>query len=117
MPVREKMLVQQGIQQLFSTGKDREATGILVDHIMLVSPGADRKRMLQYRGFDESGKLGDWYLSGCNISKLPPSFGALVCSGDLHLSLNELESVPESFSEISVGLGDMCKRISCLNIF
>ena len=57
MPEREKMLVQQGIRQLFSAGKDRKATGILVDRIMLVSPGADRKSMLSGRQFDKSGKF------------------------------------------------------------
>ena len=70
---------------------------------MLVSPGADRRKMLQYRRFDESGKLGTWYLSHCSISKLPPSFGVLVCSGILTLSYNKLESLPESFSEITLG--------------
>ena len=70
---------------------------------MLVSPGADCQRMLKYRYVDLSGKLGVWYLSGCKISRLPPSFGALVCSGNLNLSCNKLESLPESFSEISVG--------------
>merc|ERR1712166_1262897 len=40
--------IRQGIRQLFSTGKDHEATGILVDHIRLVSPGADRQKMIQY---------------------------------------------------------------------
>merc|ERR1712086_264326 len=101
--------IRQGIRQLFSTGKDREATEILVDHIMLVSPGADRqKMMLQYRGklevwqhtcqkFDESGKLEYWNLSGCKISKLPQSFGALVCSVRLWLNENKLRTVPEGF--------------------
>ena len=58
--------------------------------------------MLRGRHFDESGKLVNWKLNGCKISKLPPSFGALVCSRDLHLNNNELESLPEGFSEISV---------------
>jgi hypothetical protein len=89
---------------LFSTGKDREATEILVDHTMLVSPGADRQEMLKYREF-ESDKLEYWSLTRCNISKLPPSFGALVCSGDLYLSHNKLESLPKGFSEISVAGG------------
>ena len=97
-----KCFVQQGIGQLFSAGKDREATEILVDHIMLVSPDADRLEMLQYREFDESGKLGRWNLNYCNISKLPSSFGALVCSGSLDLQANKFGSLPESFSEIIV---------------
>ena len=89
---------------MFSAGKDREATWILVDHIMLVSPGADRQKMMrQYRKFDESGKLGTWHLSGySNISRLPPSFGALVCSGHLYLNNNRLQSLPEGFSDICV---------------
>ena len=109
-----KGFVQQGIRQLFSAGQDREATEILVDHIMLVSPGADRERMLRVRSFVESGKLEYWDLGHCKISKLPPSFGALVCSGSLNLSGslsfgalvcngNKLESVPKSFSRITVG--------------
>ena len=103
-PCVRKSFVQQGIRQLFSAGKDREATRILMDHIMLVSPGADRQEMLRARcRFDESGKFGDWLLSGCELSKLPPSFGAVVCSGHLNLSYNNLESLPESFSEITVG--------------
>ena len=44
--------------------------------------------------------------SRCKISKLPPSFGALVCSGNLNLNSNKLESLPDSFSEISVA-GDL----------
>ena len=106
MPVREKMLVQQGIRQLFSSGKDREATEILVDHIMLVSPGAQRGRIWHDKWkpyFDESGKLQNWNLSGMRISKLPPSFNALVCSGYLNLSGNKLMSLPEGFSDITVG--------------
>ena len=103
MPVGEKRLLQQGIRQLLSTGRDRQATEVLVVHIMLVSPGADRQRMLQERRFEENGKLGTWILSYCKISKLPPSFGALVCSGALVLDNNYLESLPDSFSDIIVG--------------
>merc|ERR1712166_1196979 len=55
--------IRQGVRQLFSAGQDREATGILVDHIMLVSPGANRQKMLRLRRFDESGKLGFWGLN------------------------------------------------------
>ena len=76
---------------------------------MLVSPGADRQKMLQYRIFDRSGKLCYWYLSSCKISKLPPSFGALVCGGHLDLCFNKLESLPKGFSEISVA-GDLWLR-------
>ena len=69
---------------------------------------ADRRKMLQ--GRFKSGKLESWYLSNrCKISKLPPSFGALVCSGNLDLDVNKLESLPERFSEITLvgnlGLG------------
>ena len=102
-------MLLQGIRQLFSAGKDREATEILVDHTMLVSSGANRQSMLQCRDVDQSGKLGHWYLTRCNISKLPPSFGALVCSGDLYLNHNKLESLPKGFSEISVA-GDLWLR-------
>ena len=79
---------------------------------MLVSPGADRRVMLKYRYFDQSGKLGTWDLVSCNISKLPPSFGELVSNDNLipavldkdNLSLtrNDLESLLDSFSEIRV---------------
>ena len=100
--VREKRLMQQEIRQLFSIGQDREATGILVGHIMLVSPSADRQKMLHGRSFDESGKLGYWNLHCCKIGKLSPSFGALVCSGDLDLDDNNLKSVHEGFSDIIV---------------
>ena len=65
---------------------------------MLVSPGANRQKML--RGYiDLGGKLEYWSLTRCNISKLPPSFGALVCSGDLYLNHNKLKSLPKGFSE------------------
>ena len=94
--------MQQEIGQLFNTGKDREASEILVDHIMLVSPGADHQKMLQTRNFAQ-GKLVTWNLSVCKISKLPHSFGALVCSGALSLNGNELESLPEGFSDITLG--------------
>jgi hypothetical protein len=91
---------------------------------MLVSPGANRQKMLKGRSFDQSGKLGGWYLDDCKISKLPPSFGALVCSGglglygcncggNLHLQLgdNKLESVPNTVKQL---LGDKCCWESCL---
>ena len=105
----------QAVRQLFSAGKDREATEILVDHIMLVSPGAYRQTMLRGRKFDESGKLGDWNLSGCKISKLPPSFGALVCK-TVDLSDNQLEFLPNSFAEIDVGrfLSLSCNKLEML---
>ena len=76
---------------------------------MLVSPGADRQEMLRGRSFDRSGKLEYWSLNGCKISKLPPSFGALVCSGVLNLQGNKLQSLPDKFSEIIVG-GDLHLR-------
>merc|ERR1712028_100528 len=56
------------ITQLFDAGQHREATEILVEHIMLVSPGADRETMLNGRTFDERGELMDWMLSYCKIS-------------------------------------------------
>ena len=70
----------QSLRQLFSTGKDREATEILVNHVMLVSPNAKRASILQGSKFaiDGAGKLENCYLNCCKISKLPPSFGALV---------------------------------------
>ena len=89
--------------QLFGDGRHREATEILVEHIMLVSPGADREKMLKGRQFDERGELVDWDLSYCKISQLPESFCALVCRGNLDLSDNRLRSLPEGFGDITVG--------------
>ena len=48
--------VGQAMAQLFGAGRHREATEILVEHIMLVSPGADREMMLEGRQFDEGGE-------------------------------------------------------------
>merc|ERR1711865_413263 len=59
------------ITQLFGDGRHREATEILVEHIMLVNPGTDREKMLEGRYFDEHGELVDWKLSYCKISQLP----------------------------------------------
>merc|ERR1711865_1303761 len=85
------------IAQLFSDGQHREATEILVEHIMVVSPGADREKMLKGRKFDERGELVHWKLSFCKISQLPESFCALVCRGDLNLVRNQLQLLPEGF--------------------
>merc|ERR1711865_726177 len=76
--------LRRAITQLFAAGQHREATEILVEHIMLVSPGADKKKMLKGRKFDERGELVEWDLSCCKISQLPESFCALVCTGDLY---------------------------------
>ena len=59
--------------------------------------------MLQGRRFDKDGQLVHWFLQGCSIGKLPESFGAVVCSGDLWLNDNQLSSLPASFHEASVG--------------
>ena len=45
------------IAQLSSNGQHRQATEILVEHIMLISPSADQEKMLASREFDEQGKL------------------------------------------------------------
>merc|ERR1711865_1215329 len=81
--------LRQAIAQLFGAGQHREATEILVEHIMLVSPGADKEKMLEGREFDERGELVEWNLSGCKISQLPESFCALVCR-NLNLIRNQL---------------------------
>merc|ERR1711865_1176100 len=91
------------IAQLFSDGQHREATEILVEHTMLISPGADREKMLEGRKFDERGELVHWNLSFCKISQLPESFCALVCHGDLFLSDNQLQWLPDGFGNITVG--------------
>ena len=97
--------MRQACAQLFGIGQHRKATEILVEHTMLVSRGADREKMLAGREFDEHGKLANWDLTCmCHkISRLPESFGALVCRGDLILSRNQLRALPDGFGNITVG--------------
>ena len=73
---------------LFSTGQHRKATEVVIQHIVAVSPNADRAKMLKGLKFDEDGLLERWDLWGCKISALPGSFSALVCTG--FLNLNEI---------------------------
>merc|ERR1719162_981235 len=94
--------LRRAMAQLFGAGRHCEATEILVEHIMLVSPGADREKMLNGRTFDERGELMDWMLSYCKISQLPESFCALVCRGHVNLNGNRLRSLPEGFGDITV---------------
>ena len=70
---------------------------------MLVSPGADKEKMLKGRKFDKRGELVHWDLGYCKISQLPESFCALVCRGNLYLCGNQLRSLPEGFGNIIVG--------------
>ena len=87
---------------LFSSGQHSAATDVLVVHIMLASPGANCRKMLAGRKFDDRGELVSWDLCHRKISKLPEMFGALVCNGFLGLGSNQLQSLPESFGNISV---------------
>ena len=88
---------------MFSTGQHRKATQVLARHIIAVSPGAYRKKMLRSLNFDKEGLLVDWNLCGCKISVLPRSFSALVCTGDLRLIHNQLGSLPADFGQLKVG--------------
>ena len=89
---------------LFSTGQHRKATKVLARHIIAVNPDVDRDRMnLSNLMFDKDGLLARWDLSRRKISVLPRSFSALVCTGDLYLSYNELESLPADFGQLQVG--------------
>merc|ERR1711865_1031011 len=97
--------IRQRVACLFSTGQHRKATQVLIRHIIAVSPGANRKKMLRSLNFDKKGLLVDWNLCGCKISVLPRSFSALVCTGDLDLGDNQLESLPANFGQLQVGGG------------
>ena len=71
---------------------------------MALNPDADRAKMLRGREFGANGLLKNWYLGlGCDIPKLPESFGDTLCTGNLDLNLNHLESLPLRFSNLSVG--------------
>ena len=95
----------QGVGFLFRTGNHHKATEILVKHITEENSNAlhQQEKMLAGRRFDQDGNLVHWFLHGCSIGKLPESFGAVVCSGDLWLNDNHLSSLPASFHEASVG--------------
>jgi len=95
--------IRQRVACLFSTGQHRKATKVLARHIIAVSPGANREKMLGGLKFDKEYLLVDWNLCGCKISVLPRSFSALVCTGDLELNCNQLRSLPADFGQLEVG--------------
>ena len=70
---------------------------------MALNPDADRDRMLAGREFDANGLLEDWGLNSCKIAKLPETFGDILCTGDLCLHDNLLQSLPLRFSNLFVG--------------
>ena len=94
------------IALLFTTGQHRKGIEIVIQHTVAVSPKADREGMLRGLEFDKDGLLVTLNLSECNISTLPWSFSALICSGDLYLGCNQLEYLPANFGELQVG-GDL----------
>jgi len=96
-------LLRQRVACLFSTGQHRKATKVLIRHIIAVNPDVDRERMLRCLKFDKADLLVDWNLSRCKISVLPRSFSALVCTGHLYLSDNQLGSLPLDFGQLQVG--------------
>ena len=91
------------VSYLFGKGQHREATERLVEQLMALNPDADRARMLRGRDFGANGLLKSWDLFYCNNAKLPESFGDILCTGDLHLACNLLESLPLRFSNLFVG--------------
>lgn len=70
---------------------------------MALKQDAHRDRMLGRRRFDDNGQLEDWGLFYCKIAKLPATFGDILCTRDLNLGGNQLESLPLRFSNLSVG--------------
>jgi len=104
--------IRQRVACLFSTGQHRKATKVLARHIIAVNPDVDRETMLGKWNlscglkFDKEDLLVKWDLSCCKISVLPWSFSALVCTGDLILYDNQLESLPLDFGQLQVG-GDL----------
>ena len=79
---------------------------MLVEQLMALNPDANRDQMLSRRRFDAKGLLKDWNLDSCDIAELPESVGDILCTAYLSLSNNLLESLPLSFSNLSVG-GDL----------
>merc|ERR1711934_1155151 len=53
--------------------------------------------------FNADGSIQDWNLHSLGIRVLPDSIGELRILGVLDLGLNELESLPEGFSGLTVG--------------
>merc|ERR1711865_702656 len=96
-------LLRQRVACLFSTGQHRKATKVLIRHIIAVNPDVDREKMLGGLKFDKEDLLVKWRLYSCNISLLPWSFSALVCTGDLSLNYNQLRSLPANFGQLEVG--------------
>ena len=76
---------------------------MLVQQLMVLNPDANRDRMLKWRDFDANGLLVNWGLSFCKIAELPETFGGILCTGDLNLYDNLLESLPLRFSNLRVG--------------
>ena len=75
----------------------------MIQHIIAVSPKADREGMFRGLNINEDGLLVDWDLSCYTISALPGSFNALVCIGYLYLQYNQLDFLPANFGELEVG--------------
>ena len=105
-----RQLVRQEPQCLvsysFGSGRHKEATEMLVQQLMILNPDANRDRILKGRSFDANGLLKDWDLHNGNIAELPECFGDVLCTGDLLLSFNQLESLLLSISNLTLG-GDL----------
>ena len=91
------------VSYLFGKGRHKEATERLVEQLLVLNPGADRDKMIKRRNFDGNGLLESWNLNACDIAELPETFGDILCTGDLNLAGNLLESLPLRFSNLSVG--------------
>ena len=76
---------------------------MLAEQLTALNPDADRARMLKNRRFDANGLLEGWDLGCCNIAKLPETFGDILCTGDLYLNDNLLQSLPLSLATLSIG--------------
>jgi len=104
------------VSYLFSKGRHKEATEMLVQQLMALNPDADRDSMLEYCYFDANGLLTGWNLNSCKIAELPESFGDVLCTRNLYLQGNQLESLPLNFGNLSVG-GDLnlaSNKLRCL---
>ena len=97
------------VSYLFGKGRHKEATERLVEQLMALNPDAmrdswiQRHHMLKCRCFDANGLLKSWDLGWCDIAKLPESFGDILCTGNLYLNANRLESLPLRFVNLRVG--------------
>ena len=104
----ECLLVRQELLRLFNACEHQKATDIMVDYIMILNPGAERQTMLNGCEFGQRGQQADalgpqasWDLS--YSYQLPELFNTLVCTWILYLNNNNLQSLPESFANITVG--------------